>query len=231
MQRERLQVVGRRLVEVRIRRRCAGGRAGTVLRRRGGRGLAVQQVGAPLQRGGDRLRDGLQRVVPRPRAAPTPSRARSGSPPRAAPAWQGRAAAASGAATWRGGAIPPSGSPCRRRSARRRTSDRRAWNLRRMRFTCEVMVLSSSTTLAASISCWRLRTCPGWRASACTIQNSVSDSSTTLPSHCACHALGVERERAAPHDARRRRSACAAPRRAGTARSRARSGAAGSGPW
>src|SRR2546430_13491082 len=55
-----------------------------------------------------------------------------------------------------------------------------------MRFTCEVMVLSSSTTLAASISCWRLRTCPGWRASACTIQNSVSDSSTTRPSHCAC---------------------------------------------
>src|ERR1700730_4823989 len=60
------------------------------------------------------------------------------------------------------------------------------WNLRRMRFTCEVMVLSSSTTLAASMSCWRLRTCPGWRASACTIQNSVSDSSTTWPSHCAC---------------------------------------------
>ena len=36
------------------------------------------------------------------------------------------------------------------------------------------------------MSCWRLRTWPGWRASACTIQNSVSDSSTTLPSHCAC---------------------------------------------
>src|SRR6202008_3144093 len=30
-----------------------------------------------------------------------------------------------------------------------------AWNFRRTRLMCEVMVLSSSTTLAASMSCWR----------------------------------------------------------------------------
>ena len=43
----------------------------------------------------------------------------------------------------------------------------------------KVVLLSSSTTLAASMSCCRFFTCPGWRASACTIQNSVSDSGTT----------------------------------------------------
>ena len=41
----------------------------------------------------------------------------------------------------------PSGSPCRRRSRCGRTPDRRAWNLRRMRLTCEVIVLSSTTML------------------------------------------------------------------------------------
>ena len=48
---------------------------------------------------------------------------------------------------------------------------------------CEVMVLSSSTTLAASMSCWRFFTWPGCLVSAWTIQNSVSDSSTTWPFH------------------------------------------------
>ena len=40
------------------------------------------------------------------------------------------------------------------------------WNLRRMRLMCEVMVLSSSTTLAASMSCWRFFTWPGCLVSA-----------------------------------------------------------------
>src|SRR5512138_304773 len=58
-----------------------------------------------------------------------------------------------------------------------------AWNLRRMRLTCEVIVLSSSTTFAASISCCRFFTCPGFFASACTIQNSVSVRPSGLSFH------------------------------------------------
>jgi DNA-binding transcriptional MocR family regulator len=61
-----------------------------------------------------------------------------------------------------------------------------AWNLRRIRFTCDVIVLSSSTTLAASISCCRFLTWPGFFASACTIQNSVSVSPSGFSCQAAC---------------------------------------------
>ena len=105
------------------------------------------------------------------------------------------------------------------------------WNLRRMRFTCEVMVLSSSTTFAASISCWRLRTWPGMARERVHDPELGQRQQHHLAVPLRLHALAVER--AAGRGAARPPAcpACAAPRRGGTARSRARSGAAGSGPW
>src|SRR5216110_2894529 len=50
-----------------------------------------------------------------------------------------------------------------------------------MRLTCDVIVLSSTTMLASRIRLSRSFTCPGKRASACTIQNSVSVRSTRAP--------------------------------------------------
>src|SRR6185437_4532628 len=46
-----------------------------------------------------------------------------------------------------------------------------ARNFLRMRFTWDVMVPSSTTIFASPISWSRSFTCPGWRASECTIQN------------------------------------------------------------
>ena len=54
-----------------------------------------------------------------------------------------------------------------------------------MRLTCEVIVLSSTTMRASRMRLSRSFTCPGKRASACTIQNSVSVSSTGAPRQCA----------------------------------------------
>jgi len=51
----------------------------------------------------------------------------------------------------------------------------------RTRLTCDVTVASSTTSSASRISWSRLLTWPGWRASECTIQNSVSVSSTRPP--------------------------------------------------
>src|SRR6056297_1080589 len=70
-----------------------------------------------------------------------------------------------------------------------------ASNLRRMRFTWEVTVASSSTTRAASMSCCRFLTWPGCRASACTIQNSVRVSPVRL------EAVGVQAQLAPLKDA------------------------------
>ena len=64
-----------------------------------------------------------------------------------------------------------------------------ARNLRRMRLTCDVIVLSSTTMLASRISASRSLTCPGCRASACTIQNSVSVRSTRWPFQSAVRRL------------------------------------------
>src|SRR5258708_16586487 len=48
------------------------------------------------------------------------------------------------------------------------------------------MVLSSKPTFAASINCCRFFTCPGLRANACTIQNSVRDRVTAAPFQVVC---------------------------------------------
>src|SRR6266702_2270649 len=58
-----------------------------------------------------------------------------------------------------------------------------AANFLRMRFTCEVIVPSSTTRFASRMRPSRSFTWPGNFASVCTIQNSVSVSSTGLPFH------------------------------------------------
>src|SRR5438874_773777 len=74
-----------------------------------------------------------------------------------------------------------------------------------MRFTCEVIVPSSTTRFASRMRPSRSFTCPGNFASVCTIQNSVSVSPTGLPFHDAlkrfasslsAHRLAARRVRA-----------------------------------
>ena len=96
----RLQIVGRCPVEVGIGRggRCRSFRGAVRLPGICGRAFAVEQVSAPLERGGDGLRERVQ-GVDLALAQRRLHLARAGNRPTAAPAWRGQATAASGAAT------------------------------------------------------------------------------------------------------------------------------------
>jgi hypothetical protein len=121
-------------------------------------------------------RPGPRRSRPRSRPPPCPGRVRS-VPSTSRTNWQpaqGRLSSSRLTRPAAGGAgvtvtlrllSPASGSPCRRRSRWRQSRRRRCWNLRRIRLMCEVTVLSSRTVLAASMSCCRFFTWPGWCAS------------------------------------------------------------------
>ena len=90
-----------------------------------------------------------------------------------------------------------------------------------MRLTCDVIVLSSTTMLASRISASRSFTWPGKRASACTIQNSVSVRSTAAAVPVRGQAQHVELERTALEDVfagRRRSGEFAAAEQRGDAR-------------
>ena len=106
-----------------------------------------------------------------------------------------------------------------------------ARNLRRMRFTCDVIVLSSTTMLASRISASRSLTWPGIARERVHHPELGQREVDALAVPVRGQALDVERERPALDDVLGRRRRRRAARCGGTAPRCARRGAAGSRPW